>query len=828
MVESGAVREQNAIATYAKNVLDLTTGSLIAVLWGYQLAYDSGCPLRGGLDSADKISFFLYLTFQATAATIVSGAMAERTSLMGYLTISCWISGLVFPLATVWTWGGGFLSTLDPPYHDFAGSGVVHVIGGATALVGAWAVGPRMNRWDPVFAADFVPHNVPSILAGMLFLWVGWYGFNPGSTGAMSTAQDIDDASNAVATTTIAAATGGTAHLVTSWLWNRRRSFDILGFANVILGSLVAITAGADVIDLRFSTVVGVVAVPVYLLAVWARTLARVDDVVDAFAIHCACGIWGVLAVGLFDRNDGLITTGRAALLGSQLLGAFVLTAFALAATSVLVIPLLYCGWLRAAAAHESRGLDELFFGMRAYAHHSAVLQRQREVAALLATHGHTPAQLLDALVALRGIIYRTLTPQAADGKLEGEVRDIIKCLTFENESTDGAPMQHLGFISHHKMDAGDAARIFRDTSCRILTSNLDQVAITLDVLQRLNAKPGGRDVPRSLTSLGASVRDRSGRQRSGEHGCEENSQEESKRVSVFARLQQRTSRCSTKGSRSPSSRADFSCSEASLPADPNVPADPGVPAGSTRANAVFAPHSKPGLRPGAPVLDVCTGEANSSEKLGTPETASAVVVAHEVGSVAQSSTVEVRARCMPQCAFEPQRSERGAAERLSMSCAEGSSACFREDQWAVVQRLGRDDLFFLDSSNLKDLPTLLHSVKRSANFILLLSKETLERPYILAELCVAHQAGVNICVVLIEFTARELDTRAFRFPASLEKAIEEVSWYILQEGGRERKPKSRRRRTAGMHRGAPGWSGLQGLLRWRHLNSNREAVGRS
>ena len=210
MLEAGAVREQNAIATYTKNVLDLTTGSLIATFWGYQLAYGTH-PLDDSLDSADKMSFFVYLTFQATAATIVSGSMAERTSLFGYLVISCFVSGVLFPLATAWTWGGGFLSSLDPPFQDFAGSGVVHLVGGTTALVGAWAVGPRMHRWDPSCASEFVPHNVPSMLAGMLFLWVGWYGFNPASTRHMSSAHDVEAASNAVATTTIAAAAGGTA-----------------------------------------------------------------------------------------------------------------------------------------------------------------------------------------------------------------------------------------------------------------------------------------------------------------------------------------------------------------------------------------------------------------------------------------------------------------------------------------------------------------------------------------------------------------------------------------------------------------------------------------
>ena len=158
---------------------------------------------------------------------------------------------------------------------------------------------------------------------------------------------------------------------------------------------------------------------------------------------------------------------------------------------------------------------------------------------------------------------------------------------------------------------------------------------------------------------------------------------------------------------------------------------------------------------------------------------------------------------------------------------------------WPIVQRLSRDALFFLDSSDLKDLATLLDSVKASANLVLLLSRETLERPYILAELCVAYQAGVNICVVLVEFTARELDSRAFRFPAYLEKAIEEVSWYILQKGGNQKKSRGRNsvhsvsarshqisRRIVGELRaaraGTSSWAGVPGLIRWRNCNVNR------
>ena len=463
MVESGAVREQNSVATYAKNVLDLTTGALVSTAWGYQVAHGLR-PLFDEFTSRMKLHFFLYMSFVATAATIVSGAMAERTSVMGYLVVSCFVSGVLFPVA-IWWHSTGFLRELDPPFHDFAGSGLVHIIGGVAALIGCLVVGPRMHRWDPAFATEFVAHNVPSILTGALFLWVGWYGFNPGSTAAMSTLVDAERASNAVVVTTLSPSAGGTMYVLWCWVASRGKHVDIHGFANVLLGSLVAITAGADCVGIGHSAIVGVVAMGVYVLARWARTRLGIDDVVDAFPIHGACGVWGLLAVGLFHRSDGLLTTGRGALLRSQAIGAASLCGLALSLLPLLLC-LRACGWLRASDDHEKKGLDEVFFGVRAYAKHSEVLQRQRRVEALLVDHGHAPAQLLEALVGLRGIIFRTLTPQAADGKLEGEVRDILQCLRYDD---DEGGHKHLGFISHHKSDAGDAARIFRDTACRLL-----------------------------------------------------------------------------------------------------------------------------------------------------------------------------------------------------------------------------------------------------------------------------------------------------------------------------------------------------------------------
>lgn len=169
----GMCRQNNVVATYAKNILDVVCGSFVSYLWGFQLAY--GIQIRNSTDDVELSSFFHHLVFQATSATIVSGAMAERTTLFSYLILAIFISGVPFSLAVRWTWGNGWLSQLDPPFHDFAGSTVVHIVGGASALIGVYMVGSRSGRYDAGRHHDFEPHDVSSVLSGVLVLWVGWY-----------------------------------------------------------------------------------------------------------------------------------------------------------------------------------------------------------------------------------------------------------------------------------------------------------------------------------------------------------------------------------------------------------------------------------------------------------------------------------------------------------------------------------------------------------------------------------------------------------------------------------------------------------------------------
>ena len=242
----------------------------------------------------------------------------------------------------------------------------------------------------------------------------------------------------------------------------------MLGLANGSLAGLVAITAGCDVITVAWSPLVGVVAGVLYILAVDLRLWLRIDDVVDAVAVHGAGGLWGVVAVGLFHFRDGLITTqSNGAQLGSQLVGALVIVGISAAPATLLALALRRLGLLRVTEAQEARGHDYLLFGLRAYTLNSASQRHMRDVVAQLRAHGHSPEELIEALAALRHVIFRSLTPQAADHKLEGECLDFLSLLDVRSAVTDER-CKHLAFLSHHKSDAGDAARILRDTARRL------------------------------------------------------------------------------------------------------------------------------------------------------------------------------------------------------------------------------------------------------------------------------------------------------------------------------------------------------------------------
>ena len=460
MLEAGTVRANNVVTTYSKNILDFVVGTLVALCFGYRISYDVD-PLAIKLDGSERGDalpdrFLFHLAFQATAATILSGAMAERVRIGAYALLAA-LMAIVYCVNVRLTWGGGWLDQIG--FHDFAGTGIVHLSGGAASLAGCCVIGARMGRWDAAFRADFVPHNVPAVLGGTLLLFVGWFGFNPGSSLGMSSTQHRLDASAAAMTTAVSASAAAAVVVISSLIRSRGKTVNVLAVANGLLAGLVAITGGCDVIDPGLSAVVGAVSAAIYYGASLLCQHFGVDDVVDAFAVHGASGLWGCVAVGLFHRSSGLFTHGKWDQLGVQSLGGVVLAGLSSFSVFAACFSLKRFGMLRVSLEQEALGLDSEF-GLSAYVAKSEVLQRCGGTAILLRSKGYEPHHVVDALKSLRSIIYRPFTPQAADKKLEGEVADILALLddgaTAVSSPSGPVQTEHLAFVSHHKEDAGD------------------------------------------------------------------------------------------------------------------------------------------------------------------------------------------------------------------------------------------------------------------------------------------------------------------------------------------------------------------------------------
>ena len=415
MLEAGTVRAKNVVTTYSKNILDFVVGTLVALCFGYRISYDVD-PLAIKLDGSERGDalpdrFLFHLAFQATAATILSGAMAERVRIGAYALLAA-LMAIVYCVNVRLTWGGGWLDQIG--FHDFAGTGIVHLSGGAASLAGCCVIGARMGRWDTAFRADYVPHNVPAVLGGTLLLFVGWFGFNPGSSLGMSSTQHRLDASAAAMTTAVSASAAAAVVVISSLIRSRGKTINVLAVANGLLAGLVAITGGCDVIDPGLSAVVGAASAAIYYGAPLLCQRFGVDDVVDAFAVHGASGLWGCVAVGLFHRSSGLFTHGKWDQLGVQSLGGVVLAGLSSFSVFAACFLLKRFGMLRVSLEQEALGLDSEF-GLSAYVAKSEVLQRCGGTAILLRSKGYEPHHVVDALRSLRSIIYRPFTPQAAD-----------------------------------------------------------------------------------------------------------------------------------------------------------------------------------------------------------------------------------------------------------------------------------------------------------------------------------------------------------------------------------------------------------------------------
>jgi Amt family ammonium transporter len=377
LLEIGLTRQKNTINILFKNIFILTMGVVLYTLIGFNLMYpgsfiggvipDHFFDLFGlnvpenGLTAAYANGGYTYWTdflfqamFAATAATIVSGAVAERVKLGSFMVFTIIYVGLVYPIVGSWKWGLGWLDELG--FYDFAGSSLVHSVGGWAALVAVWLLGSRIGKFKKDGSIGVLPgHNMPFATAGVFILWLGWFGFNGGSVLSADPAKT----SLVLVTTCLAAASGGLMAFLVTLL--KYKEYDLSMFLNGILGGLVGVTAGADIVSVTDSIFIGGIAGVLIVVGVALVDKMKLDDPVGAIPVHLMCGIWGTLAVGIFGDLAGWKQ------FGVQLLGIFAIGVFCLASAYIILKSLKKYKGIRVSSLEELEGLDIHEHGMDAY-----------------------------------------------------------------------------------------------------------------------------------------------------------------------------------------------------------------------------------------------------------------------------------------------------------------------------------------------------------------------------------------------------------------------------------------------------------------------------
>ena len=393
MLEVGTVRVKNMQNILIKNMVDAAVGGITFWAIGYGFAFgQSGATDIEKADSNNgfigNADFFLInddslwiengysgwvfqWAFVAAASTIVCGAVAERTKFIGYLIYTFFISAIIYPIVVKWAWGGGWLS--DRNFRDFAGSGVVHMTGGTASLMGAIVIGPRMGRMKAgarLCGGDnldneeqFQPSSPTFQALGTLILWFGWYGFNPGSTTAIYSPEANNLASLAAINTTLAASAATLTCVAYQMIISRCKTVELGSLLNCSLAGLVGITAGCACMRPWSAVVVGILAVPIYFLASNLLKRLKIDDPLDAAPVHCFCGMWGCLAVGIFadctiTKGDGGLCNDTGELFAIQLAGIAAIFAWVAFTSFIVFFVLMKCDLLRVSQADELRGLD--------------------------------------------------------------------------------------------------------------------------------------------------------------------------------------------------------------------------------------------------------------------------------------------------------------------------------------------------------------------------------------------------------------------------------------------------------------------------------------
>lgn len=386
LVEAGFTRTKNTANILMKNLLDFMLGSLLFWSVGFGIMFGAGSFI--GTPNLFNLNFYHsllpvegFLIFQtvfcATAATIVSGAMAERTKFSMYLAYTILISLLIYPVSGHWTWGGGWLmnseegsfmmNTFGTTFHDFAGSTVVHSVGGWVALVGAAIIGPRIGKYGKDKKSRAIPgHSLTLACLGVFILWFGWFGFNPGSQLAASGEGNRMAISHVFLTTNLAACAGGFLSLVVAWIKYKKPSLSLT--LNGVLAGLVGITAGCDVVSPLGAVIIGAICGTIMIYAVeFIDHVLKIDDPVGASSVHGVCGCLGTILAGLFATEEGLFYSGSVNFLLAQVFGATVVGCWAATMGFVVFKGLDIIHGLRVPARVEEEGLDIYEHGETAY-----------------------------------------------------------------------------------------------------------------------------------------------------------------------------------------------------------------------------------------------------------------------------------------------------------------------------------------------------------------------------------------------------------------------------------------------------------------------------
>ena len=381
MVEAGFNAAKNCVNILCKNLMDLCIGVLLFFVVGYGLMYPGNFPKPtiiadgylafggSGIQAAEpttkagtavagklnpQVDFLFQVAFAATAATIVSGAVAGRMKFTAYLIYSAFITALVYPISGYWKWGGGWLNVMG--FHDFAGSIVVHAVGGFAGLAGAIILGPRLGKYGKDGKVNPMPgHNLTVAALGVFILLIGWYGFNPGSQLKFAGDANINVVLLIAVNTTLAACAGGVMSMVLAWTMFKKP--DLSMALNGVLAGLVGITANCDAVTNLSAIIIGAIAGVIVVLGIIALDKLKIDDPVGAFPVHGLCGVWGGIACAIFGGKP----------LVAQIVGTLVIPLWAFSTLALLFLVLKGAGMLRVSPEEEMEGLDITEHGMHAY-----------------------------------------------------------------------------------------------------------------------------------------------------------------------------------------------------------------------------------------------------------------------------------------------------------------------------------------------------------------------------------------------------------------------------------------------------------------------------